>query len=87
MKLWDKGTEINKFIEAFTIGKDTEMDYFLAEFDVLGSLAHIQMLESIGLLPAPELKTLTDELRVIYPPNQRGVNLSLKLEARMSIRR
>ena len=38
MKLWDKGTEINKFIEAFTIGKDTEMDYFLAEFDVLGSL-------------------------------------------------
>ncbi len=66
MKLWDKGTEINKLIEAFTIGKDTEMDMFLAEFDVLGSLAHIKMLESIGLLTAAELESLTFELREIY---------------------
>ena len=66
MKLWDKGTEINALIEAFTIGRDTEMDYFLAEFDVVGSLAHIQMLESIGLLTAKELKLLSDELRSIY---------------------
>ena len=66
MKLWDKGTEINALIEAFTIGRDTEMDYFLAEFDVIGSLAHIQMLESIGLLTAQELKVISDELRNIY---------------------
>ena len=66
MKLWDKGTEINKLIEAFTIGKDTEMDYFLAGFDVIGSLAHIQMLESIGLLSWNELNLLSDELRSIY---------------------
>lgn len=66
MKLWDKGTETNKLIEAFTIGKDTEMDYFLAEFDVLGSLAHIKMLESIGLLTKPELTSLESELKNIY---------------------
>jgi len=66
MKLWDKGTEINQLIENFTIGRDTEMDLFLAEFDVIGSLAHIKMLQSIGLLTAQELVLLTDELRVIY---------------------
>ncbi|MCX6240001.1 MAG: argininosuccinate lyase [Bacteroidia bacterium] len=66
MKLWDKGTEINQLIEAFTIGCDTEMDYFLAEFDVIGSLAHIKMLESIGLLTVPELESLSIELRKIY---------------------
>ena len=66
MKLWDKGTEINQLIEAFTIGRDTEMDYFLAEYDVVGSLAHIKMLESIGLLTASELETLSGELRKIY---------------------
>lgn len=66
MKLWDKGTEINQMIEAFTIGRDTEMDYYLAEFDVIGSLAHIKMLESIGLLTKPELKSLSYELREIY---------------------
>ncbi len=66
MKLWDKGTEINKLIETFTIGRDTEMDLFLAEFDALGSLAHIRMLESIGLISGPELLILTEELRAIY---------------------
>jgi len=66
MKLWDKGTEINQLIEAFTIGRDTEMDFYLAEFDVIGSLAHIKMLESIGLLTRPELVLLTNELRNIY---------------------
>lgn len=72
MKLWDKGTEINKLIEAFTIGRDTEMDLFLAEFDVLGSLAHIKMLESIGLLSAAELGSLTVELREIYREIKKG---------------
>src|SRR5665647_2865765 len=66
MKLWDKGTEINQLIENFTIGRDTEMDLFLAEFDVIGSLAHIKMLQSIGLLTAQELVLLTGELRGIY---------------------
>ena len=65
MKLWDKGTEINQLIENFTIGRDTEMDFFLAEFDVIGSLAHIKMLESIGLLTSTELALLSGELRNI----------------------
>ena len=72
MKLWDKGTEINQLIETFTIGRDTEMDYFLAQFDVIGSLAHIKMLESIGLLTVSELKLLTDELRAIYTEIKAG---------------
>lgn len=66
MKLWNKGIEINKLIEAFTIGRDTEMDLFLAPFDVIGSLAHIKMLESVGLLTAAELQSLSSELRAIY---------------------
>ena len=72
MKLWDKGTEINQLIETFTIGRDTEMDYFLAEFDVIGSLAHITMLESIGLLTSPELVMLSGELREIYKEIKAG---------------
>ena len=72
MKLWDKGIEINQLIEAFTIGRDTEMDYFLAEFDVIGSLAHITMLESIGLITAPELVMLSGELREIYKEIKAG---------------
>src|SRR5665648_93551 len=72
MKLWDKGTEINKLIETFTIGHDIEMDYFLAEFDVVGSLAHIAMLKSIGLLTSPELALLSGELREIYKEIKAG---------------
>jgi len=72
MKLWDKGIEINQLIETFTIGQDTEMDYFLAEFDVLGSLAHIAMLESIGLLTASELVLLSNQLREIYKEIKAG---------------
>lgn len=66
MKLWDKGIKIDDMIETFTIGRDTEMDIFLAEFDVIGSLAHIKMLESVGLLKKEELEILTRELRNIY---------------------
>jgi argininosuccinate lyase len=66
MKLWNKGTDINQLIENFTIGRDTEMDMYLAGFDVIGSLAHIKMLKSIGLLTAPELWVLSDGLRGIY---------------------
>lgn len=66
MKLWEKGIKINELIETFTIGKDREMDSFLAKFDVIGSLAHIQMLEHINLLTADELSVLSKELRTIY---------------------
>jgi len=72
MKLWDKGTEINQLIERFTIGRDTEMDIYLAEFDVIGSLAHIKMLKSIGLLTASELVLLSAELREIYKEIKAG---------------
>ena len=66
MKLWDKGTKINDLIESFTVGRDPEMDFFLAKFDVIGSLAHIQMLEQIGLLQKEELALLSRELKNIY---------------------
>ena len=56
MKLWQKNTDSSKEVEKFTVGKDREMDMYLAAFDVLGSLAHIQMLESVGLLTKDELK-------------------------------
>ena len=49
-KLWQKNTVVDKDIERFTVGRDTEMDMYLAEYDVLGSMAHIRMLESIGLI-------------------------------------
>ncbi len=66
MKLWDKGVSPHKKIEQFTVGKDRELDLQLAAFDVLGSLAHIQMLESIGLLEKEELQILQKELHKIY---------------------
>ncbi|MFT4092904.1 MAG: argininosuccinate lyase, partial [Niabella sp.] len=66
MKLWKKNTDSLKEVETFTVGKDREMDMYLASFDVLGSLAHIQMLESVGLLPAEDLKQLQAALKEIY---------------------
>ena len=65
-KLWDKNIEINKEIERFTVGRDREMDLYLAPYDVLGSIAHITMLEQIGLLEKEELTRLTAELKAIY---------------------
>lgn len=65
-KLWEKSTQVNAKIEAFTVGRDREMDVFLAKYDVLGSMAHIRMLESIGLLEATELEALLTELKSIY---------------------
>ena len=56
MKLWEKNFEINKEIERFTVGRDRDMDLYLAKYDVLGSMAHITMLESIGLLTKEETK-------------------------------
>lgn len=65
-KLWDKGIDVNQEVEKFTIGRDQEMDIFLAPYDVMGSLAHITMLQSIGLLTKEELDALSDELKSIY---------------------
>ena len=72
MKLWEKNFEINKEIERFTVGRDREMDLYLAKYDVLGSMAHITMLESIGLLEKDELTQLLAELKNIYHLAERG---------------
>lgn len=72
MKLWQKDKTSLKEVETFTVGKDREMDMYLAAFDVLGSLAHIQMLESVGLLTQDELAALQTELKNIYQQIQKG---------------
>ncbi|MFA5669507.1 MAG: argininosuccinate lyase [Balneolaceae bacterium] len=64
-KLWGKGIKTDAFIEAFTVGKDRELDLELAKYDVQGTIAHITMLESVGLLEADELEILTKELNRI----------------------
>ena len=72
MKLWQKDKASLKEVETFTVGKDREMDMYLAAFDVLGSLAHIQMLESVGLLTKEELSQLQKELKNIYQQIKKG---------------
>ena len=71
-KLWDKGFEPDKMIEEYTVGDDRELDMRLARYDVEGSLAHIAMLEKIGLLTAEELSTLTAGLREIAAEIEAG---------------
>ena len=71
-KLWEKNFEVNKEIERFTVGRDREMDLYLAKYDVLGSMAHITMLQSIGLLEADELSQLLAELKNIYAEAESG---------------
>jgi len=66
MKLWQKETAVEQSVEKFTVGNDREMDLHLASFDVLGSLAHTQMLESIGLLTKSELSLIQKELKQLY---------------------
>lgn len=66
MKLWEKSVQVNKGVEAYTVGRDRELDVYLAPYDVLGSMAHITMLESIGLLNSEELTSLLAELKEIY---------------------
>jgi len=72
MKLWQKDTQINKKIEDFTVGKDRELDLWLAKYDILGSLAHIEMLESINLLEEEELSQLQVELKRLYKKAVKG---------------
>ncbi len=66
MKLWEKNYEVNAEIDRFTVGRDREMDLYLAPYDIMGSMAHITMLETIGLLSSDELRQLLAELRAIY---------------------
>ena len=72
MKLWSKGFEPDKAIEKFTVGRDRELDLLLARYDVQGSMAHITMLESIGLLTREELDLLLPALKEIGDEIERG---------------
>jgi argininosuccinate lyase len=72
MKLWQKDKASLKEVETFTVGKDREMDMYLAAFDALGSLAHIEMLGSVGLLTKEELAQLQTELKKIYSQIKNG---------------
>ena len=70
--IWDKGKPVNELIQKYTVGRDREMDLMLAKYDVQGSLAHITMLESIGLLEESELKALSAGLKELLPVIERG---------------
>jgi argininosuccinate lyase len=72
VKLWAKGTELNKKVEEFTVGKDRELDLFLAKYDVLGSIAHIIMLQKVGLLSIQELSLLHKGLINIFHQIENG---------------
>ncbi len=71
-KLWQKTTNVNELVENFTVGRDTEFDHQMAAFDVLGSLAHTQMLQSIGLMSAGDLQLVQRELKNIYGEIEQG---------------
>lgn len=72
-KLWEKNVQVDQEVDTFTVGKDREMDLYLAKYDVLGSMAHITMLESIGLLTKEELAVLLAELKNIYAVADNGL--------------
>lgn len=72
MQLWNKGFEPDKNIEKFTVGQDNILDLKLARYDVIGSLAHIKMLNSIGLITNEELEVLTPALHEILENIERG---------------
>ena len=71
-KLWEKNVRVTDEIERFTVGRDREMDLYLAKYDILGSMAHITMLQHIGLLEADELSVLLDALRQLYAEAEHG---------------
>ena len=71
-KLWEKNVTVDHDVETYTVGRDREMDLYLARYDVLGSIAHITMLQTINLLSADELTTLTAALRDIYAEIEAG---------------
>ena len=72
MKLWDKGYKIDDAIERFTVGKDKELDLLLAPYDILGTMAHVIMLESVGLLSKQDLDVLLPALRDLYAEAEQG---------------
>jgi len=72
MKIWQKNIDVNAFVENFTVGKDRELDLQMAKFDVLGSLAHTEMLETINLLSVDELKDIQIALKTIYAEIEAG---------------
>lgn len=72
MKLWDKGFDTNEFVTKFTVGKDREMDLYLAEYDVLGCMAHANMLAKVGLLSDTDNTALQGELKNLYKKAQDG---------------
>lgn len=71
-KLWEKSVTVDRNVETYTVGRDREMDLYLAPYDILGSMAHITMLQSIGLLTSDELEVLLAELREIYKIAEKG---------------
>ena len=72
MKIWQKSVTVNELVENFTVGRDREFDLQMAAFDVLGSLAHTQMLQSIGLMSAEDLELVQRELKNIYKTIEQG---------------
>ena len=72
MKLWDKGITVNEAIEKFTVGKDRELDLYLAPYDILGSMAHVIMLESVNLIEKDELPVLLEALKKLYKKAEGG---------------
>lgn len=72
MKLWDKGIEIDKKIEHFTVGNDREIDMHIAKYDVLASQAHAKMLESVGLITSAELKLILNEFKTMAQHIENG---------------
>ena len=72
MKLWDKGYSIDTAIENFTVGKDKELDLLLATHDILGTMAHVTMLEHVGLLSKEDLDVLLPALRELYKEAEAG---------------
>jgi argininosuccinate lyase len=71
-KIWQKSVTVNELVENFTVGRDREFDLQMAGFDVLGSLAHTQMLESIGLMSVDDLHLVQKELKNIYRDIEEG---------------
>ena len=71
-KLWQKTTNVNELVENFTVGRDREFDEQMAAFDVLGSLAHTRMLQSIGLMDTADLDLVQRELKAIYADIEKG---------------
>lgn len=72
MKLWDKGYDIDRFTEEFTVGKDKELDVMLVKADILGNMAHLKMLHKTGLMNGQDLQQLEKALKEIWTEAEKG---------------